>query len=362
MRFSSLFLLLLAAPRAAVNAVDEPVRIPAQTLGRRLADAVHYARITGSSLGWYTFPRLVERWDEMTEALARGADRPRAVRRVMAFFIAHRVLGSTGSYAPMGFRVAANRVVVSDAWRIYDAYFPKDAASRDAFSRLIARAERFNPNRRSTQFRKVIFHALREAAVLPPAELPAFFDTLATGDRAQELADYQAGEQQRVLGLFETVTDSVIRDINKALPRGRRILAAVLLGSFANGAAGPGSDLDVQTVTEDGKPGANPAFLKMLKSRWKAEGEPSNPVSGFDYVLPASKPLLTRIHREPYLVVSPYPEVKAALTADPGELNGHDTRRTLKGLAFVAAYSAVLFTVLGVYEAYRLAGRALTRG
>ena len=341
------------------NAVSAPreepgaIAIPRPTAASRVRDWIHYTRITGSSLYWYTFPRLLERWSELAESLEQAAGRPRAVRRIMAFFIAHRVLGSTGSYAPMGFRVAANQTVVDDAWRIYRAYFPDGSESREAFARLIERALRFNPNRRSTQFRKVVFHALREASTKRPEELPAYFDSLATAEKAADLAAYQAAEQGKVLERFNTLTEQVILELNRGLPAGRRLVGAVLLGSFANGAAGPGSDLDVQTLSEDGRATYNAEFLKRLKALWKSEGYPAHPVSGFEYGLPLSRELLSRVHREPYLVVSPYPEVRQAMSIAPETMKGHETRRGLRGAAFVVVYSGVLFGVLAAYEAWR---------
>lgn len=356
---------LLAAPSRSTNAAAEPAQaretivIPAQTLKRRVQDAVHYAQITGSSLWWYTFPRLIERWDEMAGSVEKSTGRPRAVKAIMAFFIAHRVLGSTGSYAPMGFRVAANQVVVDDAWRIYNTYFPKDSEASAAFARLVERSQRFNPNRRSTQFRKIVFHALREAAAMPPAELPAFFDSLATDSKAGVLSGYQAAAQPAVMARFEELTNAVILEMNASLPAGRRVVGTILLGSFANGAAGPGSDLDVQTLSEDGGATYNLEFLKRLKARWKTDGMPSHPVSGFEYGLPLSQPLLAQVHKEPYLVVSPYPEVRDAVAAPPGDLKGTDSKRGLRGLAFVGFYSAVLFGVLAVYESWRRISRRI---
>ncbi|TBR22637.1 hypothetical protein EPO15_07600, partial [bacterium] len=347
-----------AAAKPALEA-DAPVVIPAQTLSRRAKDAYHYFRITGSSLYWYTFPRLIERWDEVREGLARGQER--AVDRIMGFFIAHRVMGSTGSYAPMGFRVAANRTVLIDAWRIYIRYFADKPGSAEAFARLTARATQYNPNRRSTQFRKVLFHALREAAVMPPEKVGPYFDSLLTDDKSAVLADYQARRQKEVLDLFDATVRRVILEMNAGRPRGNRVVGAVLLGSFANGAAGPGSDLDVQTLTEDGRPTHNAEFLKRLKAAWKAEGDPSHPVSGFEYALPLSKPLLQKVHREAYLVLSPYSEVVTAMSTAPEDLKGHATERTKGGLTFVAVYSAVLFGVLAAYEAWRLAKKAVGR-
>lgn len=333
---------------------DPEVLIPAETWRSRLRDQVKYKLITLSSLYWYTFPRLIERWGEFKDSLREARTKETAVKGFMSFFVAHRVLGSTGTYAPMGFRPAANRKVVEDAWLIFDRQFHPDAPSRTAFARLIGRAVKFNPNRRSTQFRKLVFHALREGAVKSRAELPAFFDSLATPEEAEVLRRFQDGPQQRVLETFDSLVEETILDINRGLPRGSRVVAALLMGSFANGAAGPNSDLDVQAISEDGGAAYNELFLAQLKLRWKTSGM-KHPLGGFQYALSLSKRLITRAHPEPYHIATPYPQVAKALARSREE--EHATRlgdtRSLRGTAFLLSYSLVLFAVLIAYEAAR---------
>ncbi|MBI4423272.1 MAG: hypothetical protein HY554_06075 [Elusimicrobia bacterium] len=330
-----------AGPRVA------PPLLPRPGSGR-LRDAWLYARIYLSSLYWYTGPRLLERWKELRERAREGGDRPRAVRDLAGFFVAHRVLGSTGSYSPLGFRVASNRVVTEDALAMYDAYFAWDLRARAAFVNLLLRAEHFNPHRRDTQYRKVIFHALREAAALPPEEVGPFFDRQLDEARVAELARYQEEKQPKVLAAFHRAVLDVIEAMNAGAPAGKRVIGALLMGSFANGAAGPGSDLDVQAIAEGGRVDLNEEFLARLKTRWKAEAWTGSPVSGFQYALRPSKRLLARIHREPYLIVSPYPEVREALSRSwEEEREGSRARpRTRLGAAAQRGYAALLRTVL----------------
>lgn len=340
-----------AAPSAPARRAER-IRIPKQNLRRLILDSLTYYHVTLSSLNWYTFPRFIERWKGMKESIRETEGRERTVSDFMGFFIAHRVLGSTGNYAPMGFRVAANRAVVHDAWLIFDKYFKKDAAAEDAFRRFIQRAKKYNPNRRSTQFRKIIFHALRAGSVLSPADLPAFFDALATPQEAALLAGYQGAPQQRALNAFARVVHEAVLEANREKKPGHRIVGALLLGSFANHAAGPASDLDVQLLSEDGSPFGIKEVMDDIKARWRAEGLSRHPIGGFQYALPLSKNLLMRIHVEPYMIFSPYPNVLKAMRLTPEEeTSSPSTVKTLRGFLFVATYSWLLRLVLWSYEA-----------
>ena len=346
----------LAGP-AAEPRLDPDARITPPNRGR-VRDAWLYSKIYLSSLYWYTGPRLVERWVELRDNLKKAGDNPRAVADIRGFFVAHRVLGSTGSYSPLGFRVASNRIVAKDAVEIYDKYFVKDRESKRAFTRMIQRAQHYNPNRRSTQFRKAIFHALREASVLPPDQVASFFDGQLGPEKSAGLEAYQRDVQSNVLAAFDTAVNEVILELNQGLPAGERVMGALLLGSFANGAAGPGSDLDVQAISEGGSTRYNGEFIKRLKRRWEREEEWSgSPVSTFQYALPLSKRLIARVHREPYLIFSPYPEVTSAMTrsAEQEAADAPSTIRTIRGWLFQRYYTIVLHAVLAAHELGELA-------
>lgn len=338
-------------PTVEPAGAHERERIPAPRR-RWLRDAWLYSQIYLSSLYWYTGPRLVERWAEIQEKLRATPDKPRAVKDIKGFFIAHRVLGSTGNYSPLGFRVASQRLVVHDALAIYDRYFIDDEKARAAFLGLMQRAERYNPNRRSTQFRKALFHALREASVLEPSRVADFFDSQLGRKKAAELERYQRDEQPKVLAAFATAVNEVIVEMNRSAEPGSRVVGALLLGSFANGAAGPGSDLDVQAISEDGSARANEEFVQKLKARWKQESWSDSPVSTFQYALPMSKPLIARVHREPYLIYSPYAEVTASLmrTAEEERHDQPSRIRTARGWLFQQFYSGLLRVVLALHD------------
>jgi len=150
------------------------VRIPRRTPLRWLRDQVQYSQIVLSSLFWYTFPRFVERWEEVRGAAAGVPREERAVREIAAFFIAHRVLGSTGGYGPLGFRVPSPEHVAADALGMFNRFFSAGPEARAAFLHLLARAEGFNPSRRSTQYRKTVFHALRVMQSSDISQIPIF--------------------------------------------------------------------------------------------------------------------------------------------------------------------------------------------
>jgi len=339
-------------------------RVPETTWTSSIKDHLQYAAIVLSAFWWRTTSHLVSQWRALERAFrSHGAESP-AVRSRLPFFLSTLILGSTGRFGPFGLRGAANRVVLEDAWAVFNRFFPEDDASTEAFSRFLARAQTFNPNRRVTQFRKFVTTGLLGAAVLSTAELPSHFDKLASLESGRALIEFQAGPQQRVLKLFTALVQETILEMNADLPPGKRIVGALLMGSFANGAAGPASDLDLQTIAEGGSSAHIPDFYSRLDAKWAA-AKMDNPISDFQYALPLSKTLITHIHREHYLILSPYPEVVAGLQRSAEEeLTDRPTRvRGLHGVAFHVLYVAWLTTVLAVYSAWagfrRMIGRPL---
>jgi predicted nucleotidyltransferase len=184
------------------------------------------------------------------------------------------------------------------------------------------------------------------------AELPVFFDGLATQEEADKLSRYQKAGQREVLATFEKLVNETILEVNENKKAGRRIVGALLLGSFANHAAGPESDLDVQLLSEDGSPFGIEEVMRRLKGKWKEAGYARHPIGGFQYALPLSKNLLMRIHQEPYMIFSPYARVlkKMGLTPE-GETSSPSSVTTIRGALFVALYTQLLKAILTGYEA-----------
>ncbi|MFH1725509.1 MAG: nucleotidyltransferase domain-containing protein [Elusimicrobiota bacterium] len=344
--------------------VSEPrhrdqVRIPERGWKLQARDAYLYLRIYLRSLLWRSTTRLYYRWEQVKTGARERRGAKRAVRRLLPFLLANLVMGSTGRVETFGLRTAHNRIVVADAWSVFNRYFRTDQAATGAFSRLILRARHYNPNRRLTQFRKILVTALREASVRSPAELPAYFDSLVTTEAGQELIEFQKDGQRRTLEVFDRAVRESILAVNKGLPAGRRVVGAVLMGSFANGGAGPNSDLDIEIVTENGSTVHLKAFYDGLKARWKAAGMSRHPIGDFEYALPVSKSLISRMHQEPYIVFSPYPEVIEALQRSPAEERARKVRRVRKwtGRLSHALLISVWLLSLAVYEACKLFSR-----
>ena len=285
---------------------------------QRLGDKVSYRRSYLSSFFWRVTSRTTSTWEHFREKGERVPAERRAVRDLRGFFLRHLTVGSTGRYGIFGLRVTNNRIVFGDSWNVFSRYFQEDRASTAAFARFLVRAEVYNPNRRATQFRKIVQTALKDGAVLDIAELPAFFDGLATHEKGKALADYQKTRLVGDLELLDRLVMDTILEVNRGARKGERIAGALLMGSFANGAAGPSSDLDLQVVTEDGGVRHLPNFYARLQDRWDVQGKP-NPIGGFQYALPLSRGFIDSMHQEPYLLFSPYPEVIEKLQRSAAE-------------------------------------------
>jgi len=157
--------------------------------------------------------------------------------------------------------------------------------------------------------------------------------------------------------VFDKAVRDTILEINAGLPRGQRIAGAILLGSFANGAAGPGSDLDVQTLAENGSPVHIERFVQRLRERWDEAGMSHHELGPYQYALPLSRGLIRRLHREPYLLFTPYPEVRELMRYSPvgSARQWRPRRRGLTGRVFNRLYMGVVASILAAYELRRLA-------
>ncbi|HBL16510.1 MAG TPA: hypothetical protein DD417_07080 [Elusimicrobia bacterium] len=296
--------------------------------------------------------RTTSKWGSVK---ADGQKTPREVRAVdhlMRFYVDHLLIGSIGRYGIFGLRVTDNATVLSDSRKIYGRYFREDPAARAAFERLLERAQDFNPHRPATQFRKVIQEGMLAAATMDIGKVPVFFDALAAPEAAAHLVEYQAAQMIPDLALFDRLAKDVIHEVNRHAQPGQRVLAALLMGSYAIGAAGTKSDLDLQVVTEDGHTRHLAEFYELLQERWDAAGKSQHEIGDFQYALPPSRGLIDSIHRAPYLIFSPYPEVIAGLQRSRAEdvrLKPAD-RRGWTGTVFHLFYAGLLFGAVLLYE------------
>lgn len=349
--------------RMPLSALRNPVKVPAPTYTQRVRDWFTYAGIMISSLRWRLFTRTPHHWNEFQQSLhARPGVKP-SIRNFRRFYLATLVMGSSGNFSVFGPRLAHHRIVIRDAWTIFNKYFHEDEEASKAFVRLLARAQAYNPARRATQFRKLVSYKLRVAAALPIEELPAFFDSLATETESGKLAEYQDGGQQKTLEDFDQAVRETILEMNKDDEPGSRVVGALLMGSFANEAAGPASDLDLQIVAENGDARHLPEFVRRLKARWAEMGY-TNPIGDYQYALPVSKYLLNRIHYESYLIYTPYEHVKQALVRTEQEearikaRKVSESRTIVRGVLLFLYWSLMMGALLTYEFTSWLASRA----
>ena len=326
--------------------------VPQATWASRMRDRIDYLRKYSNSFYWRVSYRTTSKWGSVK---ADGQKTPREVRAVdhlMRFYVDHLLIGSIGRYGIFGLRVTDNATVLSDSRKIYGRYFREDPAARAAFERLLERAQDFNPHRPATQFRKVIQEGMLAAATMDIGKVPVFFDALAAPEAAAHLVEYQAAQMIPDLALFDRLAKDVIHEVNRHAQPGQRVLAALLMGSYAIGAAGTKSDLDLQVVTEDGQTRHLAEFYELLQERWDAAGKSQHEIGDFQYALPPSRGLIDSIHRAPYLIFSPYPEVIAGLQRSRAEdvrLKPAD-RRGWTGTVFHLFYAGLLFGAVLLYE------------
>lgn len=289
-----------------------------------LSDRYHYARLYVQNYWWYTVKHIENLWSPYRKKLlaARQARTPLAVTKPREFFSYMRVMGQQGTFYVLGFSSLSDEKVLVEARAAFKAYFNAGgvgAREAEAFEGFLERARNYNATKRAqTYLRKVVRDSMLAASVKPVSEVAAFFDGLLREDLSEKTAEFQAGEQQRILGLFRQAVEETIREEHGPAPD--RVIGLLLLGSFATGAANPKSDFDTHLITANGGDGRVAAFNRRLKARWSALGaDAANPVNGQDFPYPPSKDPITWVHDVHYLVLSPDQELVSALERKPGE-------------------------------------------
>lgn len=347
--------------------VPEPTR-PSYGLRRTLADQYHHARLLAQNYYWYSvthiidmYPAYQRRWEEAKAKGAANVSRPRA------FFAYMRIAAGSGRFYVLGAAPLEDDAVIStfraDLLRWFDApgaIGAKELAAFDAFS---ARAKAYNAERRApSNMRKHLRDALLKAAAMEPAKIGPFFDSLLLEETARETADFQnKGAQKRILDAFK----DVMRDTLAEEPEGAKgaIRAAILLGSFATGSAGPKSDFDVELLTDGGSNARSVAFIKRLTDRWIATGHHArNPVTVHDFPSTPTRGIIDLVHTGDYLVISLDERLAAELQRQPGEyaptmirrdsLRGKVNRAVQYGVILASTYIGGLKARLGASSAH----------
>ncbi|MBI2385591.1 MAG: nucleotidyltransferase domain-containing protein [Elusimicrobia bacterium] len=302
----------------------EPSR-PTYGLRRTLADRFHHARLLAQNYYWYSvthivdmYPAYQQRWEEAKAKGAANVSRPRA------FFAHMRIAAGSGRFYVLGAAPLEDDAVIStfraDLLRWFDAPGVIGARELAAFDAFTARAKSYNAERRApSNMRKHIRDALLKAATMEPSKIAAFFDSLLVEETARETADFQnKGAQKRILDAFrKEMMDTLAEEPEGATGR---IRAAILLGSFATGSAGPKSDFDVELLTDGGSNARSAAFIRRLTGRWVATGHHArNPVTVHDFPSTPTRGIIDLVHTGDYIVISLDPALEAELQRKPGE-------------------------------------------
>lgn len=270
------------------------------------------------------------------EEKSRGTER--AVKDLEGMWIAWRTKGYSGRVQTAGFEVADRKTIREQAWATWRRYFPQDAASTAAFSRYMDRVERYVPASRPSNYRKLAFGAFFLTPIVPAVELASRIDAMLSEEHLAAIARHRAERQDAIVASFEKASLAAIREVNKTLPRGKKIVAVAMLGSYSIGQSTPDSDIDFQLVTQDGSPDGIEPFKAALVRHWTENK--LDKLEAFQFALPPSPEVVKASFNEGYRVFSPDPRAVAALSTDRFEPPVPTTWSRLRGRLFEKWYAA----------------------
>ncbi|MBI2788215.1 MAG: hypothetical protein HYX59_05980 [Elusimicrobia bacterium] len=245
---------------------------------------------------------------------ADTAGRPRAVRDLEGMWIDWRTKAYSGVVRTAGPQVADRATIRREAVKLWERYFPKDPEARASFLSYLDRVDKVVPLERPSYYRKKAFGVFYELPTMAPELLAAKIDAMLTDEQLARIDEHRATRQPLVLASFRAAVVASILEVNKDLPRGRRVIAMALLGSYSIGQSGPSSDIDYQLVTEDGGTAAIKPFAAALDRNWTENR--LKDIEGFASTLPPSPEVVRDSFAEGYLVISPDPAAVAALSKD----------------------------------------------
>lgn len=322
---------------AAADAPRAPSSAPKRKASFR--DHAHHWRLLTQSFWWYMTTNVRNKWAGMDgvsghrkawrDAQAKG---PVNVSKMREFFAAMRTTGMSGHFYVLGGAAVQDADVMVDMRAAFARYFDHpaiDAQARDSFEHFMARAMNYNTAHRShTYLYKTIRDAMLKASVMRPDQLSGFFDGLLQDGTAQETLDFQnKGEQKRVRELFRQTLLSVLDEEDPRDPN--RVVAALVLGSFASGAAGPRSDFDVEVITANGSDKRVMHFGQRIQEAWSAAGmQGKNPATAHDHAARPTRAYLDLVHSAPYFIVARNARLEAELSRAPGEAPAFTVDRT----------------------------------
>lgn len=285
----------------------------------RVRDRWRYNRLLTSSFWWYMYTHIKDMWPGYKSKWAKAnAEGPIAVSRPRAFFAAMRVTGMSGRFYVLGGSALEDDLVIGEMRGAFRKYFDGPgigAKEADALERFMARAKGFNAERRAhTNMYKNIRDPLIKASTMRPDQLAAFFDSLIPPAKEISTKEYQeSGRMEATKEAFLKVLRETLDEENPNDPH--RVRAAIVLGSFASGSAGPNSDFDVEALVNEASNERLGAFMKRLTDRWTAAGyHKTNPVTVHDNASWPSWGLVNIVQTRHYIVVSPEAPLAARLS------------------------------------------------
>lgn len=289
------------------------------SLKDRIRDWRRYYDLTVKSFWWYMYTHIKDMWPSYKSKWAKaGAEGAVAISRPRAFFTAMRVTGMSGHFYALGGSALQDELVIVEFRRAFARYFDGPGIGEkevEALERFMARAKGFNAEKRAhTNMYKNIRDPLIRASTMRPDQLAAYFDSLLPASKEEATKEYQAS------GRMDATREAFLKVLNEALAEEdpsdpKRVRAAIVLGSFASGSAGPGSDFDVEALSDGANNARVPAFSKRLVERWTAAGyHKTNPVTVHDNASWPSWGFVNIVQTRHYIVVSPEAGLVARLS------------------------------------------------
>ena len=333
------------------------------SLPDRVRDHARYHSLLVQSFWWYMYTHIGDMWPSYKSRWAKTRDEGDvAVSRPRAFFSAMRVTGMSGRFYLLGGSALEDDLVIKAFRQAFDRYFDSPEIGereRAALESFMQRAKGFNAERRShTNMYKNIRDPLIKASTMRPDQLTAYFDSLILPEKEMSTKEYQvSGQMERTKEAFLAVLRTTLDEENPKDPQ--RIRAAIVLGSFASGSAGPGSDFDVEALADGASNARRLSFLKRLTDRWDAAGyHKTNPVSVHDRTSWPSWGLVNIVQTRHYIVVSPEPALVARLSRQAFEdpavrleradtFHGHVNRVVQRAIVAAATYMSDVKAALG---------------
>jgi len=296
--------------------------------------------------------RLLREMIKTQEAESEG--KLRAVEDLEGMWLDWRVKSYTGGVATTGFKVSDRATTRKDALNIFDRYFPKDESARQAYRRYMDRVGVVVPLERPSNYRKNAYRVFYELPIVDPQEVPARIDAMLSEAHIAGFQAHRAERQPAILASFQEAALASIRDVNAGLPAGRKIVAVILLGSYAIGQSTPDSDIDYQLVTQDGGFAAIAPFKDALAKHWTRHT--LEKIEAFQFTLPPSREVVEESFVEGYRVISPDPQVVKILSKDSFSPPEASRWLRLRGRIFAAFYRAWCWSYLRLADfAERLA-------